>query len=118
MQTAVMRLVQADFRAMQLSDPAHDGEPEARARTVAPRRAVKSFEHAFAFLRRNTGAVVDHIEYDLLIAFAYLNFDGAAGRRVPNRVVDEVPQQNLQRPMTARHHSVAGLAQSDLDTFR
>ncbi|EEF22629.1 conserved hypothetical protein, partial [Ricinus communis] len=82
---------------MPLRDRLDDRETEPAALRVAAGHAIKAVEHALAFRRRNARPAVFHGHGHAAVFRHHRHVDRAALRRVLDRIVDEVAEQDHQR---------------------
>ena len=67
-------------------------------------RAMKPLEDPLALRRRHAGPVVDDVDVGVSVLRVQRNLDGAARRRVHERVADEVRDRLAQPKVVAGHH--------------
>jgi hypothetical protein len=96
-------------------DPLDDREPEpeaVRVDTVGVRAAVEPLEDAAVLLGRDADPRVDHLHDRGRRGRRAADRDPAAGRRVPDRVREQVADHPLQRVGVAQHHDRRGRARA------
>src|SRR5437764_10853615 len=93
-----------DVAAVQVDDPAGDGEPEPRTAFVGRARgigAIEALEHVNRVGRRDAGALIDNFEPGAVALRNGTNGDDAVEGRMPNRVLDEIGN-DLVQPLRVR----------------
>ena len=101
-----------DVAAVQVDDPAGDGEAEAgaavarRARRVEP---VEALEDAGRVGFGDAGALVEDLDHDAAVVAAGAHLDGAAARGVAHRVLEQVGDDLVHALGVAVGGEVAGL---------
>ena len=93
------RVADGDLGAVALHHLQHDGQAQATAVDLRAQGTVEGPEHGLAFGRRDAGAaVLDLQHHDLAEGVGHdARRDGAAGRRVLQRVIDEVAHHLAQQ---------------------
>src|SRR5271170_6298782 len=91
------RCINAERRAIKAHDLIDDGESKPGAGSAGPRRAVKPLQHAGTLGRSDSRAgVIDH-QKGLPVIDARVDRDLASGRRVVERVIDQVAEHFLEQ---------------------
>src|SRR4029078_10047431 len=97
--------VQLDVAAVALDHALDDGkaEPAAVFAAVVTRHAIEPIEDALALIGWNSRAGVLDLEHYISVAAGNSRGNGAAIGRMPNRVVDQVAEQDAQTVFIADH---------------
>jgi hypothetical protein len=105
-----VRVLDRDRRAMLAHDLVHDRQAQPAAVDLGAQGAVEGPEHVFALGRRDAGAVVLDLQHQHLAEGVghQARGDGAAWRRVAQRVVDQVAHQFAQQHRVAAQARASG----------
>ena len=103
---------------MQVRDRLHDRQAQPAAGGAAAGDAIEAVEHARALGRRDPGPVVVDREHERGRVATHIDVDAPALARVPDRVLQEVAQQDPQRVGVARDRRLVGVRESEVDAAR
>ncbi len=81
----------------------HDGEAQAAAAGCGVTATIEAVEHALALIGGNTRTRVLHDQLHSCVAWLHRNMHTSARRRVTNRVIDQIGQQDPQRIFLAEY---------------
>jgi hypothetical protein len=98
-----------------VGDRPDDGQAQARAELFAAQHAIERVEHALTVSRRDARSGVAHAQHDIAVGHARRQVDLAAGRRIADRIVDQVLHQREHVELAARHLRVHGPVDPDVD---
>ena len=88
---APYRLKQLDLSAMTLCDGLHDRQTQTRPRTAAT--PIKSVKDTLAFLRRNSGPIIDYLDVGQASIQSVTDVDTPAFRNVMKGIGNQISEQ-------------------------
>ena len=81
---------------MQVDDPLHDRQPEPASRRPSSWRPIEATTDTFALIGWNARASIPDGHAHISSVHDHFHFDCGAWGAVPDRVVDQVPEENSE----------------------
>ena len=103
---------------MQVNDPLHDRQPEPSARCLRPRRSIEATADVRALIGRDAGTCIPHHHAYIGVGDLHVHVDLRARGAVPDGVVDDVSEENREKPGVAGDQHVLFMRQLDVHPVR